>query len=180
MKPVVIGVSAGGPKTLRALLREVRDLKVPIVIAQHNLSSQMEDFSRWLRDETGKDVILVERAEVIQPGFVYLPAGNKDIMLRGEDIVVVEESKGLIAPSIDRLFESAARYLEGDAIAVVLGGLGEDGVKGAMEVARVGGRVIVQSDAEFSYLPEAVARRVDRVARRTLKEIALMIESMGG
>ncbi len=178
MSPIVIGVSAGGPKTLKKLLESIRELRVPLVVAQHNLSSQMGDFVKWLRSETRKDVILVERSELLREGGVYLPAGSKDILLRGRDIVVVEDSKGAIAPSIDRLFESAANCLGPDAVAIVLGGLGEDGVRGALEIVKRGGRVVTQSDAEFSYLPEIVTRKVDKVARRTLDEIALMIESM--
>ena len=178
MAVVVIGSSAGGPKTLKKLLSGIRNLRVPVVIAQHNLSSEVDSFAKWIEIETGKDVVLVEDRETLRPGVVYLPGREKDIVLTGEKTVRAEKSNGSIAPSIDRLFESAAIYLKDKALAVVLGGLGKDGVDGARKIVENGGKVVVQSDPEFGYLPEQVSKSVKRVAKRSLSEIILMLETM--
>lgn len=178
MVPVVIGSSAGGPKTLKRLLSGVKSLKIPVVIAQHNLSSEVENFVRWIGRETDKNVVLVENVRILEPGVVYFPGKDRDIVLVGREKVRAEKSRGTIAPSIDRLFESAAVYLKGEAVAIVLGGLGRDGVEGARKIIESGGKVIVQSDPDFGYLPEQVMKDVKRVAKRSLSEIILLLETM--
>ncbi len=178
MIPVVIGSSAGGPKTLKRLLSGVKSLKIPVVIAQHNLLSEVENFARWIGRETQKKVVLVENRETLKPGVVYFPGKGKDVVLAGRETVKAENSTGSIAPSIDKLFESAAIYLKERAVAIVLGGLGRDGVEGARKIIEIGGRVIVQSDPDFGYLPEQVSRDVRRVVKRSLSEIILLLETM--
>ena len=49
-------------------------------------------------------------------------------------------------PSVDRLFESAAKNFGSDLLAVVLTGMGDDGRNGAIAVKRSGGRVIAESE----------------------------------
>jgi len=178
--PVVIGSSAGGPKTLKKLLSGVDILRVPLIVAQHNLSSEVESFAKWIEIETGKKVVLVKDRELLRPGIVYLPVKDRDIVLAGGEVVRVVEPGGRITPSIDRLFESAAFYLKDRAVAIVLGGLGRDGVMGAKRIAESGGRIIVQSDPEFEYLPEQVSKEVERVAKRSLDEIILILRTMVG
>jgi two-component system, chemotaxis family, protein-glutamate methylesterase/glutaminase len=61
-------------------------------------------------------------------------------------------------PSINILFETAARALGPDMAAVVLSGANEDGARGAAEVRARGGRVFVQApaSAEYATMPQAV------------------------
>lgn len=155
-------------------------MRVPVIIAQHNLSSEVENFANWIESETKKKVVLVKDKEFLKPGMVYFPVKDRDIVLAGSEVVRVEKSDGRITPSIDRLFESAAFYLKDKAVAIVLGGLGRDGVMGAKRIVENGGKVIVQSDPEFGYLPEQVSKEVKRVAKRSLDEIILILRTMVG
>ncbi len=178
MLPVVIGSSAGGPNTLKKLLLGISDLRFPVVVAQHNLASEVENFAKWIAFETKRKIVLVNDKEIIRDGRVYFPSKGNDILIKGKNMVTVEKSNGAIAPSIDRLFESAARCLKEDAFAIVLGGLGTDGVRGARKIVESGGKVIVQSDPEFGYLPEMVFKNTEKVARRSLEEIILILETL--
>src|SRR5262249_41636029 len=61
-------------------------------------------------------------------------------------------------PAIDPLLRSAALCFRRRAIAVILTGSLDDGAAGAVAVARVGGRVLVQDPAEaaFPSMPRSV------------------------
>ncbi len=178
MKVVVIGVSAGGPETLKNLFQNVKILHVPVVVAQHNTTEDVEGFAKWLSSQIKWNVQVVRNKDMISPSTIYIPAGGKDIVLLGREVVATEDPIGTIAPSIDRLFKSAAKFLKDDAVAIVLSGLGRDGVEGAKEVTSAGGRVIVQQDARFSHLPELVAEEVSRSSKRSWIDIAMLLENL--
>jgi len=178
MKVVVIGVSAGGPETLKKLFQDVKVLYVPVVIAQHDITEDVEGFAKWLSSQIEWKVQVVHRKSMLIPSTLYIPVGGKDIVLIGKDVVVVEEPVGVVAPSIDRLFKSAAKFLKSDAVAIVLSGLGRDGVEGAKMIEKVGGRVITQQDAKFSHLPELVAKEVLKSAKRNQLDIAMILENL--
>ena len=173
---VAIGVSAGGPETLKRLFGSIENLRPAILLAQHNLVGQMEAFARWLEDVSGKEVHLVERDEKVARGVIYVPKSGMDLILKSEDLVGVRRAKGIVSPSIDALFQSVAEVLGGRAVAIVLGGLGRDGVMGALEIARRGGMVLVQKDAKFPFLPENVLKSVDTASKKSLDEIAVFLE----
>ena len=178
MKVVVVGVSAGGPETLKKIFQNVKVLRVPVVVAQHNTTEDVEGFANWLSTQIKWEIQVVKNRDIISPSTIYIPAGGKDIVLLGKDVVAAKEPAGIVAPSIDRLFKSAAKFLKNNAVAIVLSGLGKDGVEGAKEIESTGGRVIVQQDAKFSHLPELVAEEVARSSKRSWIDIAMFIENL--
>ena len=50
-------------------------------------------------------------------------------------------------PSVDRLFESAAKHYGSDLLALVLTGMGDDGRRGVRAVKDCGGAVIAESES---------------------------------
>jgi two-component system chemotaxis response regulator CheB len=82
------------------------------------------------------------------------------------------------APSVDRLFESAAKHLGSDLLAVVLTGMGDDGRAGVRSVNSAGGSVIAESEstAVIFGMPQQAIRTglVDQVL--PLGEIASAIQ----
>lgn len=178
MKIIVIGVSAGGPCTLKELFSKISNIPYPVLIAQHNVSEQMEGFAQWFADNIPWKVTLVKSESKLQKETIYLPSGGKDLVIKDQSTVIAINSSSGIAPSIDRLFESAARVFQDKSIGIILGGLGKDGVKGAKKVIENNGIVIVQKDAKFSYLPMTVKKSIPRVKGKKLQEIILYIENL--
>jgi two-component system chemotaxis response regulator CheB len=90
----------------------------------------------------------------------------------------VAEDRDKYVPSVDRLFESAAKHLGTDLIAVVLTGMGDDGRSGVRSVNLAGGRVIAESEstAVIFGMPQQAIRTglVDQVL--PLGEIAAAIQ----
>ena len=81
-------------------------------------------------------------------------------------------------PSVDRLFESAAKHFGPDLLAVVLTGMGDDGRKGVSAVKACGGSVIAESEstAVIFGMPQQAIRTGAVDAVLPLGEIATAIQ----
>jgi two-component system, chemotaxis family, protein-glutamate methylesterase/glutaminase len=144
---VAIGVSTGGPETLRVLLRALGAIAPPVVIAQH----MPEFFTACLADSLSRDAGLViregEHRKPLLPREVTILPGGRDAVVAprsgGGFELRLTQGAGVVHPSADLLFESAAmaaRY----PVAVILTGMGNDGTKGAGRFARRNLPVLVQ------------------------------------
>jgi two-component system chemotaxis response regulator CheB len=93
--------------------------------------------------------------------------------------VVKSEPGDKYTPSVDRLFESAAKHYGQDLLAVVLTGMGDDGRRGSLAVKECGGRVIAESEetAVIFGMPQQAIRAgaVDEVL--PLHEVPRAIQS---
>ncbi len=163
-KVIVIGASTGGPRTLVTLLHRLHQpLDAAFVIAQHMPPRFTKTFAQRL-DKTG--VLRVAEAksyERLVAGRAYVCPGGRCIEVvpgdRGPAVRLVSPGDGTrYVPSVDQLFQSAARVLGDAAIAVVLTGMGDDGALGAADVARRGGKVLIEEpeSAVVSGMPLAV------------------------
>jgi two-component system chemotaxis response regulator CheB len=122
--------------------------------------------------------------EPLVPGSVWIAPGGHHLELENVNgriatCVVSRQEGDKYTPSADRLFESAAKHLGKDVVAVVLTGMGDDGRRGAQAVKRCGGHVIAESEetAVIFGMPQQAIRSgaVDRVL--PLYEIPPAIQS---
>jgi len=160
---VVIGVSTGGPAALEYLLPLLsRDLPVPVLIVQH----MPKLFTGVLAERLDRCCALrVEEAyhgQPLQPGTVLLAPGDAHMEVspqrfnawggeqrpRGARVKLhSQEPRNHCRPSADYLFWSAARMYDAGTLALVLTGMGSDGLDGAREVQERGGVVLAQDEA---------------------------------
>jgi two-component system chemotaxis response regulator CheB len=163
---VVIGVSTGGPQALLDFLPGIpRDLPVPVVVVQHMPAVFTSIFAARLRSKCSTPVQEVAGGEQVAPGVIWLAPGGKHLRLSATARGVVLEldtspPRNFCRPSVDVLFESAVKLYGAATLAVVLTGMGMDGLKGCEAIHRSGGLIIVQ-DEETSVvwgMPGAVAR----------------------
>jgi two-component system, chemotaxis family, protein-glutamate methylesterase/glutaminase len=165
-KVVVIASSTGGPN---ALLEIVGGLPAnypnALVIAQH----MPEKFTRTFAERLGKRGTLqgaeAVDGEALTPGVVRVCPGGYVVELDKEGTrwitrVMRPQADDRFVPSGDRLFLSAARKFGRDLVAVVLTGMGDDGLKGARLVRAAGGIVLAESEASAVVygMPAAVVR----------------------
>ncbi|TPG12208.1 response regulator [Sphingomonas oligophenolica] len=163
---VAIGASTGGIHALSLLLRALpRSFVTPIVITQHLPGSFMPYFAAQLALLSGRPCdVAVDRLRirpgriVLAPGDAHirgvaLPDGGAAVRLTGERV-----ANGCL-PSVDPMFASLAAVYGPALLAVVLSGMGRDGVDGAVAVQRAGGCVIVQNEASSVVwgMPGAIA-----------------------
>ena len=159
---VVIGLSTGGPSALEQLLpRLPKDFPVPVLIVQH----MPKLFTGALADRLDKCCALrVQEAydnAVIRPGTVWLAPGDShmevasrcvmssDAGLDGIPMCVrlhQQEPLNHCRPAVDYLFLSAARMYGAGTLALVMTGMGADGLNGARVVHQRGGTVLAQDE----------------------------------
>jgi two-component system chemotaxis response regulator CheB len=147
---VVIGASTGGPQALGKLLRTMGPIRPPVVIALHMPRFFTASLATMLTADTGLDVREAAANDTLAPGSVtIIPGGQHGVVVRGLAgfRLRLAQATAEIAPSVDRLFLSAASVAAAPA-AVLLTGMGRDGCEGARELHRRGAPVLVQTPAE--------------------------------
>lgn len=150
---VCVGASTGGPPAVQKLVESAAaEPSACLLVVQHMPAKFTTAFAERLdRLDCGFEVVEGEEGLVLGPGKVVIAAGGKQMKLasRGKSLVirtqaVREEDKH--APSVDRLFASAAETLGGRAFGIILTGMGSDGAQGAKAIARAGGEVWAESE----------------------------------
>jgi two-component system chemotaxis response regulator CheB len=184
-KAVVLGSSAGGFEGLRAILSALSpDFALPVLVVQHLHASDGGSFVRHLADLVPMSVIDPCDKERICGGSVYIAPANYHMAVEREGTIAlsVDERLNWSRPSIDVLFESAARAWADAVVAVILSGANADGRAGMRAVRAAGGLTIAQDPAgtEWPVMPQAAieAGAVDEVLR--LEEIPRRLIELGG
>ena len=150
---VVVGVSTGGPDALATLLRELPGrLAVPILVVQHMAPMFTRLLAERLHRIGGLSVREAADGDVLRPSTVYVAPGDRHLQLAsgaGEVRVVLDDGppENYCRPAADVLFRSAVEIYRGRTLAVVLTGMGRDGLRGCAGVRAAGGQVLVQDPA---------------------------------
>ena len=162
---VLIGCSTGGPDALARLLpRLPRDLGVPVLVVQHMPPVFTTMLAQRLDRLSALTVREAADGDEARPGEVLIAPGDFHLRVRrgaaGARVALDQgPQENFCRPAVDVLFRSAAQAYGAGALAVVLTGMGHDGLAGGRELAAAGGRILVQ-DEESSVvwgMPGAVA-----------------------
>jgi two-component system, chemotaxis family, protein-glutamate methylesterase/glutaminase len=163
---LVIGVSTGGPAALEKMLPAFpADFPVSILIAQHMPRLFTGVLAERLNAACQLPVREAQPGEQLEPGVAYVARGDWHMeVTRGAGGGALRLRQGSIEercrPSVDLLFRSAVAAYGAGVIAVVLTGMGSDGLDGCQAVRAAGGRILVQDRATSSVwgMPGVVAR----------------------
>jgi two-component system chemotaxis response regulator CheB len=187
---LVIGTSTGGPDALGVVLPALpADLPVPVLIVQHmppvftTLFAQRLNLAVPLRVREAEDGDPVRAGEIlIAPGGHHLRVVRRP---GGVQAVIDDRPPvNFCRPAVNVLFESVAEVFGSRVLAVVLTGMGCDGLQGCVRIRAVGGQVLVQ-DAETSVvwgMPGSVAKAGQADVALPLTEIgsAILAAICGG
>jgi two-component system chemotaxis response regulator CheB len=146
---IAIATSTGGPAALHRLLSSLPgDFSAPILVVQHNAPGFMAGLVSWLDGGCDLSVKAAEQGELLLPHTTYLAPDDRHLGVSNQGTVVLSSAPavGGFRPSGTWLFESAARACGASLIALILTGMGEDGVAGLRAVRQAGGRVIAQDE----------------------------------
>lgn len=150
---IVIGASTGGVQALTALLPHMPPDAPPIAIVQHMPEGFTASFARRLDDVCRIDVREAQDGDRLLPGTALIaPGGPRHMRLVGQRpalCVTLNEGPPVCfsTPSVDVLFDSAARALGTHCAAALLTGMGKDGADGMLRIRQAGGRTIAQDEA---------------------------------
>ena len=180
---IVMGASAGGFKAYAAIVAALPPgFPLPLLLVQHLHHDDNGAFAVHLDTASKLPVIEPCDKDQIKCGNVYIaPAGYHLLVERGGTIALsTDEKVNWSRPSIDVLFESAARLWGERVIGVIMTGASSDGTAGIQAIKAAGGLTIAQrSDtAEYPFMPQAAidSGAVDEVL--TIEEIIARISSM--
>ncbi len=151
---LIIGCSTGGPSALQSLLpRFPNNFHIPIVVIQHMPAGFTGPLAERFDTICNLHVKEAENEDILQAGTIYIaPAGfqtffnrkpNGSVMLTVEDYSPVET---LYKPSVTVSLLSAAQVFNDRMVAVIMTGMGNDGLVGCEEVKKQHGKVIVEAE----------------------------------
>ena len=153
VEAVVIGVSTGGPNALAEILPPLpEDFPVPIFIVQH----MPPIFTKFLSDRlASKCRLAVSEAaggETPEAGHVYIAPGDFHLIVEREGVspklrIAREAPENSCRPSVDVLFRSAVKVYGSRTLAVIMTGMGQDGLRGCEQVKSSGGQILAQDEA---------------------------------
>jgi two-component system, chemotaxis family, protein-glutamate methylesterase/glutaminase len=185
---IAVGSSTGGPNALRELLVGLgTGFPLPIMIVQHMPPMFTRLLAERLSIESGLKVVEATSGDGLVPGTVYLAPGDHHmIVARGKEGLAVLLHQGAevnsCRPSVDVLFRSVAETCGDATLAVVLTGMGSDGLAGCARVHAARGRVLVQDESTSVVwgMPGLVAQAglADRVV--PLDEMAAEVRRIAG
>lgn len=162
---VLIGLSTGGPTALEKLAPDwPRNLSAPILVVQHVMTGFDQSLVDTIARRTRLTVSLGREGAPIVPGTVTIAPAGRHMVIRPGAVPLIGLDDGppeqSCKPAVDPLFRSAAEVYGGRALAVVLTGMGEDGLRGA-RVLKARGATIFAQDEKTSVvwgMPGAIVR----------------------
>jgi two-component system response regulator WspF len=159
---VAIGASAGGPAALATVLGKLpADFGAGIVIVQHVDKAFAEGMAQWLDGQTPLKVRIALTGDRPNPGEALLAATNDHLHLDSTGALgyTREPADTPYRPSVDVFFHSVVEHWKGDAIGVLLTGMGRDGAIGLKAMRAKGYPTVAQDEATSAVygMPKAAA-----------------------
>ena len=163
---VVVGASTGGPRALATALGSLPvDFALPVVVVQHMPAEMSEFFAAGLGVNCELPVRIATDGGLVTPGALWVAPGGVHLGLATDGararfrLEHGPEVNGC-RPAVDPLFRSAAQVFGSGVLAIVLTGMGQDGLEGARAVTGAQGRVLVQDEVSSVVwgMPGAIAR----------------------
>lgn len=188
---VVLGTSTGGPQALSALLPQLPgDLAAPIAIALHIPPGYTTSLAHRLDDASAVHVVEAAHGMTLEPGTVAIAPGGRHLSIARSndagDAVVArldrDDPGALHRPSVNLLFRSAAEAFGGSSLAVVLTGMGDDGLAGATAIRDAGGKVLAEAESSCVVygMPRVVIEAAVAATAAPLEEMASALVRLVG
>ena len=162
---LAIGSSTGGPPALFELLPELgKDFALPILITQHMPATFTMILADHIGRATGRSCAEGVNGEPVVAGRIYVAPGDYHMMVEATDkgnVICLSQSppENFCRPSVDPMLRSMARVYGSHVLAVMLTGMGQDGLEGGKAIVEAGGNVVAQDEATSVVwgMPGAVA-----------------------
>ncbi|MBK8379711.1 MAG: chemotaxis response regulator protein-glutamate methylesterase [Nitrospira sp.] len=179
---IAIGSSTGGTEAVKEVLQVLPPNTPPVLITQH----MPERFTKTWADRMNQlcriSVKEAEDGDSVLPGHALIAPGNYHMTLvrsgaRYSVRINQNEPVNRHRPSVDVMFDSVAQYAGGNAVGVILTGMGGDGARGLLRMKEAGAYTIAQDEAScvvFGMPKEAIKLGAAEIVR-PLNEIATTI-----
>ena len=153
-RALVIGSSTGGPQALMSLVTELGPVidRFPVLITQHMPPTFTTILAEHLARASKRPAHEAIDGETVRPGTIYLAPGGRHMRVvrhGAETAIALDDGPpvNFCKPAVDPLFASAIDIWQGGTLAVILTGMGSDGMRGGKDIVAAGGSVIAQDEA---------------------------------
>lgn len=151
-KILAIGASTGGTEAIREVLTRLPQDTPGTVIVQHMPEHFTAAYARRLNGLCRMEVREAVDGDAVSRGLALLAPGNKHMVLQrsgGQYLVRVKDGPAVHhqRPSVDVLLHSVARQAGGNALGVILTGMGADGAAGLLAMRQAGAYTLAQDEA---------------------------------
>lgn len=150
---VAIGISTGGPNALVTLLSQLpANFPTPILIVQHMPPIFTRLLAERLAAQSPLSITEGVAGDILHPGQAWLAPGGLHMALDRQGTQVrlqlnQNPPENSCRPAVDVLFRAVAEVYRANVLAVVMTGMGNDGLKGCEAIRRVGGQILVQDES---------------------------------
>ncbi|MBF0186712.1 MAG: chemotaxis-specific protein-glutamate methyltransferase CheB [Magnetococcales bacterium] len=188
---VVVGASTGGPQALKTLFADLpEDFPLPIITVQHISVGFLNELVNWMNSACTLTVKIAVLGERPQPGTIYFPPEDTHLIIDEHGLFASIDDEQLSIyhlpptnhrPSVDVLFHSVARYYKRHAAAIILTGMGADGVDGMRAICKEGGFTVAQNEESsvvFGMPQKAIEANVAKVVCSIETMTGTLIENL--
>lgn len=183
-KAVAIGCSTGGPQALTTLFKGLGNKinHIPVFITQHMPPSFTTFLAESIAKSSGADCFEAVDGMEVLPGKIYLAPGDFHMLVKdklGKSVIQLTQDppENFCRPSVDPMLRSITEIYGANILAVIMTGMGQDGLEGIKAVSAKGGRVLIQDEATSVVwgMPGAVAKNNLQDESLPLEKIASRI-----
>jgi len=183
---VLIGISTGGPRALQDMIPTITpNLPCPLLIVMHMPPIFTKQLANKLNDLSKLNIKEAIDGDTINPRDVLIAPGGSHMMLKkdGSSVIVsivdtppVNNCK----PSVDVLFESAAKIYGTNALPVIMTGMGRDGANGVRRLRENGAYCLIQDEKSCTVwgMPAAIKEAEDYDEEVPLRELGQRISQI--
>jgi two-component system chemotaxis response regulator CheB len=183
----VIGISTGGPQALSQIFPLLVSPLPPILVVQHMPAQFTGIFAERLNRYTTLQVKQAEEGDLVLPDQILIAPGGRHMVLIGQPprarVALLDQP--LVCghrPSIDVLFQSAAKIYQSGAVGVLMTGMGRDGVEGCRAILAARGLTLGQDETTSVVYGMNKAAYLEGVikAQFALDELPLLLHNITG
>ncbi|EDL59844.1 protein-glutamate methylesterase/protein-glutamine glutaminase [Gimesia maris] len=163
---MVVGSSTGGPNALKTMLTALPEkFSLPILIAQHMPPLFTRTLAEHIERETKRPTSEARDGALIERGHIYIAPGDFHMVIDKQDDRMIirlnqDAPEHFCRPSVNPLYASAAKWYGSSVLAVMLTGMGDDGIEGAESISERKGYIIAQDEQSSVVwgMPGAIAK----------------------
>lgn len=188
VRAIVVGSSTGGPPVLEEIFSAIpKDLRVPIIVAQHMPALFTRSLAARLDQHCACSAMIAEQGSILSNPGIHIALGGthtRPLRVAGGKVIArqIDSIDGATyRPSVDELFSASTEIWGEHLLAIQLTGMGADGAKGAKKIKAAGGQVIAQlgSTCVVNGMPKAVVDAGASHAVMHPKDIRLLLSKFG-
>ncbi|MDX8381044.1 MAG: chemotaxis-specific protein-glutamate methyltransferase CheB [Ghiorsea sp.] len=180
---IAIGASTGGPKAVVSVLSAIPEsFKAIIIIVVHVNQEFAEGMAQWMSSMTGHNVCTAQEGHLPKSGEILLAASNDHLVINRKGVLgyISSPIENPFRPSVDVMFTSLIQHWKGEAVGVLLTGMGDDGALGLKALRQHGWQTLAQDEkSSVIYGMPKAAAKIDAASEiLSLNNIGIKLASM--